>query len=106
MSSGFITVRSDFGMRQERKPRWSELLGLDSQCSPWWYAASQEKEEKRLWDEAMGAGFYDWYVAHVLRPPESAKDVIETPISPKVQLPLPGMEHAREQAGSFYVDSF
>ena len=91
---------------QHRKPSWSELLGLDSQCSPWWYAASQEKEEKRLWDEAMGEGFYDWYIAHVLRPSESARHVIETPVSPKVQLRLPGMELDREQAGRFYADSF
>ena len=91
---------------QQRKPRWSELLGLDSQCSPWWYAASQEKEEKRLWDQAMGDGFYDWYVAHVLRPSESARDGIERAVSRQTQLRLPGMESDQQQAGSFYVDSF
>ena len=92
--------------QQQGKPRWSKLLGLDSQCSPWWYAASQEKEEKRLWDQAMGEGFYDWYIAHVFRPSESAREVIQTPASPKVQLPLPGMDLAAAQAGSFYADSF
>jgi hypothetical protein len=92
--------------RQQAKPSWSVLLGLDSQCSPWWYAESQEREEKRLWDEAMGEGFYDWYVAHVLRPSESAREVTEAPVCPKVQLRLPGMELEREQASRFYADSF
>lgn len=50
------------------KPSWSNVLGLDSQCSPWWWGESQERHEKQQWDEAMGAGFYDWYVAEVLRP--------------------------------------
>jgi hypothetical protein len=92
--------------RRQRKPSWSVLLDLDSQCSPWWYAESQEREEKRLWDQAMGEGFYDWYVAHVLGPSESARDGIETSDCPQVQLRLPGMELEREQAGRFYADSF
>ena len=58
---------------QEPKPSWSELLGLDSECSPWWYAESQEREEKRRWDASMGEGYYDWYAAEVLRPSESAR---------------------------------
>ena len=76
---------------QDRKPSWSLLLGLDSECSPWWYRASQELEEKRLWDAVMGEGFYDWYEAHVLRPSESARE-IELDDSPRqVQLTLPGL---------------
>lgn len=75
----------------QRKPSWSELLGLDSQSSPWWYQASQEREEKRLWDEAMGEGFYDWYVAHVKIPSESAKGPEAAPKSSQVQVLLPGL---------------
>ena len=88
------------------KPSWSKLLALDSQCSPWWYAESQELEEKRLWDAAMGEGFYDWYVAHVLSPPESARESEEMAPSPPVQLSLPGFGAEHENAGSFYADSF
>jgi len=90
----------------ESKPSWSDVLALDSQCSPWWYRESQEREEKRLWDESMGAGFYDWYVAHVLRPPESARVTIVGTHRPLVQLLLPGMDLDRENAGGFYDDSF
>ena len=91
---------------QERKPSWSVLLRLDSQCSPWWYQASQELEEKRLWDAAMGEGFYAWYVAHVLRPSESARE-LEPPYcrSPK-QLLLPGLDDVADKAGTYYANSF
>ena len=90
---------------QERKPSWSVLLRLDSECSPWWYQASQELEEKRLWDAAMGEGFYAWYVAHVLRPSESARE-IEPPYcrSPK-QLLLPGLDDVADKAGTYYANS-
>lgn len=91
---------------QQAKPSWSVLLGLDSQCSPWWYAESQEREEKRLWDEAMGGGFYDWYVAHALRPSERARDPSETASSPPVQLFLPGIGSDPEKPGGFFADSF
>jgi hypothetical protein len=95
--------------KQQSKPSWSVPLGLDSQCSPWWYAESQEREEKRLWDEAMGEGFYDWYVAHVLRPSESARDLSDSSDSascPPVQLLLPGIGIDPEKPGDFYADSF
>ena len=76
---------------QQTKPSWSVLLGLDSQCSPWWYAESQEREEKRLWDKAMGEGFYDWYIAEVKRPLESARGVAKAKRRHPIQLSLPGM---------------
>jgi hypothetical protein len=90
----------------QRKPSWSELLRLDSQFSPWWYQESQEKEEKRLWDESMGEGFYDWYVAHVLRPSESARGPDEATKSSQVQLLLPGMAVELAATGSCSDDSF
>ena len=92
--------------QQQAKPSWSEVLGLDSQCSPWWYAESQEREEKRLWDESMGEGFYDWYVAHVINATESARNPGIAKSTPQVQPLLPGISLAVEKAGSFYTDSF
>jgi len=91
---------------QQPKPSWSVLLGLDSQCSPWWYAESQEREEKRLWDAAMGEGFYDWYVAEIKRPLESARDAAKAKVCHPLQLSLPGMETHWAPVGSFSDDSF
>ncbi len=88
------------------KPNWSALLCLDSQCSPWWYRESQEREEKRLWDEAMGDGFYDWYVAEVLGATESAREGPRVQADRAAQLFFPFMSAARSQAGSFSTDSF
>ena len=91
---------------QRPKPSWSVLLALDSECSPWWYAESQEREEKRLWDAAMGEGYYDWYVAHVLRRSESARDYPKAAEPLPRQLFLPGLAGASATSGSFYNDSF
>ena len=92
---------------QEPKPSWSELLGLDSECSPWWYAESQEREEKRRWDASMGEGFYDWYVAHVLRPSESARAQGAPSTNRRMHQPLlPGMGVHQENAGGYYAESF
>ncbi len=93
-------------VNQRCKPSWSELLRLDSECSPWWYAESQEREEKRLWDEAMGDGFYAWYVAHAKGVIESARESNAVTPPAKIQLLLPGMSPSPQQAGNFYADSF
>jgi len=82
------------------------LLGVGSHGSPWWYQESQEFEEKRLWDEAMGDGFYDWYVAHVLSPPESASTQHQTVREGPVQLFLSGLGLASAEAGNFNATSF
>ena len=89
-----------------RKPSWSALLRLDSQSSPWWYQESQEKEEKRLWDEAMGEGFYDWYVVQVKTPSESARGPDDVTKSPQVQLLLPGMAIDPVATGNFRAGPF
>ena len=91
---------------QHAKPSWSKLLALDSQCSPWWWGESQEREEKRLWDKSMGEGFYDWYVAEVLRPPESARDTAEENPAPVTQLLLPGLDTEPESTGNPLAGSF
>lgn len=88
------------------KPSWSELLRLDSECSPWWYQKSQEREEKRLWDDAMGDGFYAWYVAHAKGSTESARESNDAKPLPNVQLMLAGMGPSPKQSGNFYADSF
>jgi len=57
----------------------------------------------------MGEGFYDWYVAEVLRPPESASESSESSKSATgrmVQLLLPGIDLEAEITSSFYDDSF
>ena len=88
------------------KPSWSKVLGLDSQCSPWWWGESQERNEKQQWDEAMGAGFYDWYVAEVLRPPESAKETAPPITAAITQLFLRGLDWQPESTGYYFADSF
>lgn len=92
--------------QHQPKPSWSELLRLDSECSPWWYAESQQREEKRLWDGAMGEGFYDWYVEYVLSPTESARPPVLTRPPKERQLLLPGIDVHYQNAGSYFADSF
>ncbi|PNY36345.1 hypothetical protein C2E31_13515 [Rhodopirellula baltica] len=59
------------------KPSWAVVLSAESQCSPWWYRESLKRREKRLWDAAMGDGFYDWYTAHLKSMGEGAREAPE-----------------------------
>ncbi|QDT59946.1 hypothetical protein SV7mr_24600 [Stieleria bergensis] len=54
----------------------------------------------------MGAGFYDWYVAEVLRPPESAKETAPPITAAVTQLLLPGLDWQPESTGNYFADSF
>jgi hypothetical protein len=56
----------------EKRP-WSEILGRDSQDSPRWYRESQEKDDIRFWDGAMGEGFSEWYAWYLKSRIESAR---------------------------------
>ena len=92
---------------QQPKPSWSEVLGLDSQHSPWWYAESQELEEERAWAAIMGEGFYEFYVENVLRPVESARETAGSIADLQTQPLLPGLEAEPVPFGSnWYNDSF
>lgn len=93
-------------VHETRKPSWSDILGLDSECSPWWYRESQEREEKRLWDEAMGDGFYAWYIAHVRKPSKGARAPSESTDCSQVQPMLFDLDVSAHQTGNFYADSF
>ncbi|MDM4018957.1 transposase [Roseiconus lacunae] len=57
----------------EKRP-WREILGRGSECSPRWYRESQELDDIRLWDEAMGEGFSEWYAWYLKSGIESARD--------------------------------
>ena len=93
-------------IRQTPKPSWKEALRLDSQLSPLWYAESQELEEKRLWDAAMGEGYYDFYVENILRPVESARELEEAGPSKSEQLYFAGFGPSAVETSNFYEDSF
>jgi len=76
------------------KPTWEQLLSRGSECSPWWYAESQELDDIRFWDEAMGEGFSDWYAWYLKSEFESAKGSANRPAVP-IQLTLAGFESAQ-----------
>ena len=56
------------------KRSWSEILGRGSQDSPRWYRESQEKDDIRFWDGAMGEGFSEWYAWYLKSGIESARE--------------------------------
>ena len=64
-----------------KKPSWREIFGHGSECSPLWYRESQEKDDIRFWDSAMGEGFSDWYAWYLKSGIESAREATE--LSPR-----------------------
>jgi hypothetical protein len=54
-------------METTSKPSWKVVLRRESESCPSWYADSLEADARRFWDEAMGNGFYDWYLDYVDR---------------------------------------
>ena len=75
------------------KPSWGLLLSRGSECSPPWYAESQELDDIRFWDGAMGEGFsewYEWYLKSELESARESRQFVDRPI----QLTLPGLDDA------------
>jgi hypothetical protein len=73
------------------KPSWASVFCRRSECSPHWYRESQELDDIRFWDGAMGEGFSDWYAWHLKSGIESAREA-KPMIRPATQLTLPGIE--------------
>nr|WP_286178470.1 transposase [Rhodopirellula sp. JC639] len=57
----------------EKRP-WSEIFRRDSKDSPRWYRESQENDDIRFWDGAMGEGFSEWYAWYLKSGIESARE--------------------------------
>ena len=66
----------------EKRP-WSEIFRRDSQDSPRWYRESQEKDDIRFWDGAMGEGFSEWYAWYLKSGIESARERADTETAPE-----------------------
>jgi hypothetical protein len=86
------------------KPSWKTVLRPDSETCPSWYGESLAADERRFWDERVGAGFYDWYLEYLA---ESAyvPPVASTPAALAQQLFLPGLDPP-SRAASFAHRSF
>ena len=91
-------------METTSKPSWTAVLQREAETCPSWYAESLEADERRFWDEAVGAGFYDWYLEHR---EESAYAASTTPPRepPPLQLFLAGLAPL-SRADSFHIRSF
>jgi len=76
-------------IKEQAKPSWETLLSRGSECSPHWYTESQEIDDIRFWDGAMGEGFSEWYAWYLKSEIESARESTES-IPPPTQLTLPG----------------
>ncbi len=74
------------------KPSWETLFSRGSKYSPRWYAESQQLDDIRFWDGAMGEGFSHWYEWYLKSESESARELAES--IPPTQLALPGFEGA------------
>jgi hypothetical protein len=79
------------------KPSWSSVFSRRSECSPGWYRESQEIDDLRFWDAAMGEGFSDWYAWYLKSGIESAREAKQRvgpfhPVDAATQLTLPGIE--------------
>ncbi len=82
----------------EKRP-WSEIFRRDSQDSPRWYRESQEKDDIRFWDGAMGEGFSDWYAWYLQSGIESARD-------PTVSETLTALPESNGKAGMRQLQLF
>jgi hypothetical protein len=84
-------------VQEIEKPSWGSVFARGSECSPCWYRESQEIDDIRFWDEAMGEGFSDWYAWYLKSGIESARGAAvgaksePTRLAAK-QLALPGFE--------------
>jgi hypothetical protein len=83
---------------QTPRPSWKDLFWREDDRCPPWYAELQREEHRRLWTEANGEDYYDWYLETQV---EGAKESEPAP-PPPIQLYLPGMTPQR----SFEIESF
>ena len=91
-------------MEATSKPSWKDVLGRQAESCPSWYAESLEADDRRFWDEAIGAGFYDWYLEH-REESAYASAAARAPDSQPIQLSLPGLDpHCR--AAPLHIQSF
>ncbi|MCO8123284.1 transposase [Stieleria sp. TO1_6] len=84
---------------QTARPSWRDLFRREDPRCPSWYAELQLQEFRQHWDEAMGAGYSDWYLETQV---EGAKESSPAAASPPLQLSLVGMTSQR----SFAIESF
>ena len=73
------------------KPSWKTLLRREAESCPSWYTESLEADDRRFWDEAVGSGFYDWYLAHREESAYGSSTVTSQPNPKPGQLFLPGL---------------
>ncbi len=74
-------------LQETGKPSWREIFDSQSESCPPRYAKLKREDDRRFWDDLMGAGFNDWYLETVV---ESAKETVPT-APPPVQLYLAGI---------------
>jgi hypothetical protein len=86
---------------------WSNPRRQSPSC-PSWYAESLQSADRRLWDQRMGAGYYDWSWQELQHLEESAYPSADSPTGDggPMQLSLPGPEPSEPTHEPFHIRSF